>query len=280
MHNQTLSSLCCCKSSSSFCHLRIIFEQLWFLINGTQHPTTTAPDFSSLVSRKYQNMPVRLTWMDWLSPWNINASNSCWLSAERLEQGKSVSETFPSMKKGQTTDFGMFVVTEGWARVRHRDDSVNWGHTCGASFPFNLIFWRMICPQDQRRKWHKFAQFSSETWQWNKKPFIISSNYMSFEKQYAAFSPLPVIIISTNCQNANTISLICCTLQSITPFTPRSEEKTVALTVVSQHLSLEKQLFNSMIIMVATLCYTQNTPYVQVWRLSHCSLSPSKFIWG
>lgn len=63
---------------------------------------------------------------------------------------------------------GMFAVIQGWAQFRRRDESVNWGHTWGTPRLFNEIFWRMICRRDQRGKWNKGADFSSETL-WNEK---------------------------------------------------------------------------------------------------------------
>lgn len=106
------------------------------------------------------------------------------------------------------------------------DDNVNWGHTSRISSAFQCNFLRrMICPQDQRRDWHKWVQFFFRDllvkWE-NRDHFIKSYQYLDI---ICSIPPLP-IIKSTSCQVASTMSLICCAPHSITPFSPRSWEQT------------------------------------------------------
>lgn len=159
--------------------------------------------------------------------------------ADRSADRKTVagkSEAVPWRKKEQET---RQILGRVWSpKVEHSsdtdDDNVNWGHFCGTACLINVIFLGWLAHRINK-KLFQTSQLFSRSWA------VKWENWDHFIKSYLCLQtirsspPLP-IIISTGCQVANTMSLICCELHSITPFSPRREEQTVALTVVSQHL--------------------------------------------
>lgn len=174
--------------------------------------------------------------MNWLSLLNINASNSCWLSADSLRKIQWVRLS-PEERKHRTdnTFLGCLWSPKADHYADMEDDSVNWGHTSGTSFPYSVIFfgWFAHRMRGKTAASEPFFSFGDLTVQWENWDHFIKSCWCL--RTICSRPPLP-IIISTSCQVANTMLLICCALHSIIAFSPRSQEQTAALTVVSQHL--------------------------------------------
>lgn len=197
-----------------------------------RHPTTKTSDLSRLVTGKCLNMPVLLTWMDWRESLKISMHQcSCWWSADE-------------------------VLTGGWGGSASRTGNRFWD-VCGhrrlsATQTQKMTTLIGVPPLGCPLLSMSFSSkddlpTGSEEKLVQMSPFFFRDlavkweNWDHFIKSYRCLDPicsdpsLP-IIISTGCQDANTMSLICFVLHSITPFSPRSDEQTVALAVVSQHL--------------------------------------------
>lgn len=107
------------------------------------------------------------------------------------------------------------------------EDDVNWGRTSAALFPNRVIFFCWLAHRMRGGVATNEPTFSFRDVAWSRKTGIHFITSYCCLHTICSKPPLP-ILISTSCQVANTMSLICCALHSITPFSPRSQEQTVA----------------------------------------------------